>query len=106
LNCEEFTNLAEARWFARRRRVEHNEERPHSSLGFQTPSEFAAAQPKRESTTRYPTHTLITPWYKKWGTSKGFGPVSTTLNRLIKNDELWKAERNKTSACGETADAR
>jgi len=41
LNCEEFTNLAEARWFAERRREEHNQERPHSSLGYQTPSEFA-----------------------------------------------------------------
>jgi len=43
LNCEEFANLAEARWFARRRQQEHNHERPHSSLGYQTPSEFAAA---------------------------------------------------------------
>ena len=43
LNVEEFTNLAEARWFARRRLEEHNQERPHSSLGYQTPSEFAAA---------------------------------------------------------------
>lgn len=42
LNCEEFGNLAEARWFARRRLHEHNEERPHSSLGYQTPSAFAA----------------------------------------------------------------
>jgi len=42
LNVEEFTNLAEARWFAARRLVEHNEERPHSSLGYQTPCEFAA----------------------------------------------------------------
>jgi len=42
LNCEEFENLAEARWFARRRREEHNEERPHSSLNYQTPSAFAA----------------------------------------------------------------
>lgn len=42
LNCEEFTNLAEARWFAKRRKEEHNEERPHSSLDYQTPSEFAA----------------------------------------------------------------
>ena len=42
LNVEEFMNLAEARWFARHRREEHNEERPHSSLGYQTPSEFAA----------------------------------------------------------------
>jgi transposase InsO family protein len=41
LNVEEFTNLAEARWFAQRRLHEHNEERPHSSLGYQTPSEFA-----------------------------------------------------------------
>lgn len=43
LNCEEFDNLAEASWFARQRLHEHNEERPHSSLGYQTPSAFAAA---------------------------------------------------------------
>lgn len=42
LNCEEFANLTEARWFARRRQVEHNQERPHSSLGYQTPAEFAS----------------------------------------------------------------
>ena len=42
LNCEEFTNLAEARWFARHRQEEHNEERPHSSLNYQTPGAFAA----------------------------------------------------------------
>jgi putative transposase len=42
LNCEEFANLAEARWFARRRVEEHNHERPHSSLGYKTPAEFAA----------------------------------------------------------------
>lgn len=42
LNVEEFMNLAEARWFARRRLQEHNEERPHSSLGYRTPVEFAS----------------------------------------------------------------
>lgn len=42
LNVEEFENLAEARWFARRRQHEHNEERPHSSLGYRTPAEFAS----------------------------------------------------------------
>ena len=42
LNIEEFMNLAEARWFARRRQQEHNEERPHSSLGYRTPAEFAS----------------------------------------------------------------
>jgi putative transposase len=45
LNMEEFMNLAEARWFARRRLEEHNLERPHSSLGYQTPVEFAAGLP-------------------------------------------------------------
>ncbi len=42
LNVEEFMNLTEARWFAQRRLHEYNEERPHSSLGYRTPSEFAA----------------------------------------------------------------
>lgn len=42
LNVEVFMNLAEARWFARRRLQEHNEERPHSSLGYQTPAAFAS----------------------------------------------------------------
>src|SRR5690606_6335379 len=43
LNCEEFANLAEARWFAKRHKEEHNHQRPHSSLRYQTPAEFAAA---------------------------------------------------------------
>ena len=34
LNVEEFMNLAEARWFAHRCQDEHNQERPHSSLGY------------------------------------------------------------------------
>ncbi len=42
LNVEEFVNLAEARWFARRRREEYNHHRPHSSLGYQPPANFAA----------------------------------------------------------------
>ncbi len=43
LNVEEFQNMQEARWFAKHRLREHNEERPHSSLDYQTPSEFAAS---------------------------------------------------------------
>ncbi len=42
LNVEEFMNLAEARWFAKHRQQEHNHERPHSSLGYRTPSNFAS----------------------------------------------------------------
>ena len=47
LNCEEFANLAEARWFARRRQREHNEERPHSALGYLTPAEYASGNTPR-----------------------------------------------------------
>ena len=42
LSVEEFTTLAKARWFALRRLVKHNEERPNGGLSYQTPSAFAA----------------------------------------------------------------
>jgi putative transposase len=41
-NREEFTNLAEARYMADAWRLDYNHRRPHSSLGYQTPAEFAA----------------------------------------------------------------
>jgi len=43
LNQEIFTCLTEARVLAERHRVYHNLDRPHSSLGYQTPAEFAAS---------------------------------------------------------------
>ena len=42
LNLNWFTSLEEARDIIEDWRVDYNEERPHSSLGYQTPSEFAA----------------------------------------------------------------
>ena len=42
LNGEVFTGLAEARYLIEKWRVEYNTIRIHSSLGYQTPSEFAA----------------------------------------------------------------
>lgn len=62
LNVEEFADLTEARWFARRRLQEHNEERPHSSLGYRTPSEFASqwAASAPASATPPPTRTRPT----------------------------------------------
>jgi transposase InsO family protein len=39
---EEFTSLAEARYLTARWQLEYNHHRPHSSLGYQTPAEFAA----------------------------------------------------------------
>lgn len=45
LNAESFANLREAQALARMWKREYNEERPHSSLGYLTPAEFAAGQP-------------------------------------------------------------
>ena len=43
LNREVLTSLTEAKVLAQEYRREYNERRPHSSLGYQTPSVFAAA---------------------------------------------------------------
>jgi len=40
LNGELFTSVAEARYLLGRYRREHNEERPHSALGYRTPTQF------------------------------------------------------------------
>jgi len=44
LNLSWFQNLFDARGKIAAWRTEYNEERPHSSLGYKTPKEFAAAQ--------------------------------------------------------------
>lgn len=49
LNAQSFHNLADARQKIETWRIEYNAERPHSSLGYRTPNEFAAelAKPGR-----------------------------------------------------------
>ena len=44
LNLHWFTNLAEARRIIEAWRVDYNERRPHSSLNYRTPAEFAAVR--------------------------------------------------------------
>ncbi len=68
LNREEFEDLTDARRFARTWRLDYNEVRPHSSLGYGTPAEFSAACGSCCSATLHsnfhtpdsPTQTLIT----------------------------------------------
>ena len=48
LNASWFANLFEARRKIAAWREEYNEERPHSSLGYRTPAEFAAAVRREE----------------------------------------------------------
>ena len=42
LNRELFTGLEDARWVVDRWRLDYNHQRPHSSLDYQTPTEFVA----------------------------------------------------------------
>ena len=42
LNRELFLGLEDARWIVDRWRLDYNHQRPHSSLDYQTPAEFAA----------------------------------------------------------------
>jgi putative transposase len=44
LGRELFTSLTEAKVLVEQYRLEYSHERPHSSLGYQTPAEFAAAR--------------------------------------------------------------
>lgn len=43
LNREIFGSILEAKVLAEQWRIEYNQQRPHSSLGYQTPDEFAAS---------------------------------------------------------------
>ena len=58
LNRELFTNLYEARVVIEEYRKQYNEKRPHSSLGYMTPKEFAASS-KSSSATLQKTLNII-----------------------------------------------
>lgn len=58
LSQEEFENLSAARELTRRWRRSYNEYRPHSSLGYDTPSQFANRWSASASTSAAPRSTL------------------------------------------------
>lgn len=51
LDREMFTCLAEAKHLAKEYRIQYNHERPHSSLGYRTPAEFASGHSPSGSAT-------------------------------------------------------
>ncbi|MDB5688016.1 MAG: family transposase, partial [Rhizorhabdus sp.] len=53
LNETLFTSLAQARVALRWWRADYNDARPHSRLGWRTPSDFAFTHPRRELALRY-----------------------------------------------------
>ncbi len=59
LNEHWFTSLEEAREIIEQWRTHYNEERPHSALGYQTPSDFAKfCVPLRSATLPYGEHNI------------------------------------------------
>jgi len=56
LNQHLFSSLDEARAIIEDWRIEYNDERPHSSIGYRTPTEFAATRPRRSTRSSLQTH--------------------------------------------------
>jgi putative transposase len=74
LNASWFGNLFDARRKIGEWRVEYNEERPHSSLGYKTPNEFAAAFAAAASSGESATEMVAVETSEPRGRATGRGP--------------------------------
>ena len=73
---ELFTTMAEVRYLVDQYRVEYNTERPHSSLDYMTPEEFAAScAPSDSASLRLRAHSLP-------GAAEALTSTNQPLNRL------------------------
>ena len=101
LDAEIFENVRQAQALAAAWQSDYNHYRPHSSLDYQTPAEFAAAcaasapaTPALQQHTReqkhypFPNPYSHNPWYKKWGqvtsTAKPANRSAVFINLLLK----------------------
>jgi putative transposase len=62
LNQSWYTSLEDARQIIEAWRVDYNTVRPHSSLGYQTPEEYAAAVSARPASPPTPVVSVTPPW--------------------------------------------
>jgi putative transposase len=82
LNETLFASLAQARVALRCWRADYNDARPHSQVGWQTPSEFAATcNPRRDLALRYVESSAPPPPLPTWA-----HPTARTNSEL---DKTW-----------------
>ena len=95
LNASWFQNLWDARKKIEAWRIEYNEERPHSSLGYRTPAEFAASLRAEEgygkdapwkTETRFPTALGNPAEAAGFPLSHSHGGVSSSNQEILKSE--------------------
>jgi hypothetical protein len=95
LNRELFGSLREAQVVIEQWRCEYNHERPHSSLGYQTPSEYADAESKKTNRVDggyAPPNPAPLAAAGVWGNLEGATAPDAAINLII--------EKLKTKTCG------
>jgi putative transposase len=106
LNEQVFVSLADARRKIEHWRVQHNRERPHSSLGYLAPEEFAAKnRPQRSeptARTAWPAHHLPAGAVR----TQRSRSRSLTVLRPASGHEGWAEKRHEEKEFGVTSESK